>query len=81
MVFFSVQNKVLVLGTKIETIYSSQDQPYTDVWAPQGMCLNGKLEWFNYFSFLVKPGNSNSKAVMGIRLIFQWQSFLGCTRK
>lgn len=74
MVFSSMQNKVLVLGTKIETIHSSQDWLYADVWAPQGMCLNGKLEWFlfffNYFSFLVKPGNSNSNVVTGIGLTF-----------
>lgn len=59
MVFSSMQNKVLVLGTKIKTIYSSEDWLYTNVCAPQGTCLNEKLEWFlffffNYFSFLVK---------------------------
>lgn len=38
MTFSSMQNKVLVLGTKVEMIYSSQDLLYTDVWTLQGMC-------------------------------------------
>ena len=79
MVFSSMQNKVLVLGAKMEMIYSSQDLLYTDIWTLQGMCLNGKFEWFNiffnYFSFPVKPGNSNSKFVIGIGLLFLMAKF------
>jgi len=79
MILSSMQNKVLVLGTKMEMIYSSQDLLYIDIWTLQRVCLNGKFEWFNiffnYFSFLVKPSNSNSKFVIGIKLLFLTAKF------
>lgn len=69
-----MQNKVLVLGTEMEMIYSFQDLLYADVWTLHGMCLNRKIEWFNIvfncFSLLVKSGNSHSKFVIGIGLLF-----------
>lgn len=82
MIFSSMPNKVLVLGTKVEMIYSSRDLLYSDIWTLQGMCLSGKFEWFifyyyfyYYFSLPVKPSNSNSKFVIGIWLLFLMAKF------
>lgn len=81
-------NKVLVLGTKVEMIYSSRDLLYSDIWTLQGMCLSGKFEWlifynyfYYYFSLPVKPSNSNSKVChRNMAALFNGKVFLDTPR-